>query len=56
MSENERETNDSGADQPTPTEEENEQAVTGRQQEEEAMRAPEHDNPDLAREEQIHDE
>jgi hypothetical protein len=52
----ERPGNDSGAGQPAPTEEENEQAATGRQRDEDAMRAPQHDNPDIAREEQISDE
>ncbi|HZR95947.1 MAG TPA: diacylglycerol kinase family protein [Gaiellaceae bacterium] len=37
-------------DQPKPTEEEQEQVHEGRQQEEEAMRYPEHQDPDLQRE------
>lgn len=40
MTEDARETRDSGADQPAPTEEEKEAATTERQQEEDAMRAP----------------
>lgn len=56
MSDNERATNDSGGDQPTPTEQENEQAVGQRAREEEDMRSAQHDNPDIAREEQIYDE
>jgi hypothetical protein len=52
----ERATNDSGGDQPAPTEEENEQAVGERAREEDAMRAPQHDNPELPPDEQIHDE
>jgi hypothetical protein len=35
-------------DQPEPTEEEQEDAQTGRRQEEEAMRGPLHDDPDEA--------
>lgn len=37
-------------DQPKPTEQEQEEAQTGRQQEEEGMRYPEHDDPDEQRE------
>jgi hypothetical protein len=40
-------------DEPEPTEEEQEDAPTERRREEEAMRAPQHDDPDIAREEQI---
>ena len=47
MSDDERATNDSGGDQPTPTEEENEEAVGDRAQEEDAMRGPEADDPEL---------
>jgi hypothetical protein len=43
------------AEGPEATDEENE-ASTSRQQEEEAMRGPGHENPDLPREEQIYDE
>ena len=51
-----RETSDSGADQPTATDEENEAAAGDRMQEEEAMRGPQADDPDLPPEQQIHDE
>jgi hypothetical protein len=37
-------------DNPEPTEEEQEQAQEGRQQEEEAMRGPGHEDPDEQRE------
>ena len=37
-------------DQPAPTEREQEEAQKGRQQEEESMRYPEHDDPDEQRE------
>ena len=36
-------------DNPEPTEEEHEQAVTERQQDEDAMRYPKHDDPDEQR-------
>lgn len=42
-------------DQPETTEQEDELAVTGRQQEEEAMRGPEHENPKLPDDEQVSD-
>ena len=44
------------AEGPEPTEEEQEQATGDRQREEDAMRYPAHDNPDIPRGEQIHDE
>ena len=48
MNDDARPTDDSGADQPEPTEQEDEQAVTRRKQEEDAMRAPAHDDPEAA--------
>ena len=42
-------------DQPEPTEEEQEQAGTERHQEEDAMRYPQHEDPQLPDEEQVHD-
>ena len=48
MTDDERPGNDSGAGQPEPTEEENEQAGTERQVEEDAMRGPGHEDPEDA--------
>jgi len=44
------------AEGPEATEEEQEQAGTSRHEEEDAMRYPTHENPDIPRDEQIYDE